>query len=48
MSNANQPFGLRFLGLYGGPPTNSSMQERRNGILSTNTTSIFTGASASA
>lgn len=43
MANTNAPFGLRFLGLNGGPPTNSSMQERRNGILSTNTTAIYTG-----
>lgn len=43
MANTNAPFGLRYLGVYGGPPTNSSMQERRNSILATNTTSIFTG-----
>ncbi len=43
MSNTNAPFGLRFLGLMGSPPTNSSMMERRNGILYTNTTAIFTG-----
>lgn len=43
MANTNAPFGLRFLGLYGSPPTNASIQERRNGILYTNTTAIFTG-----
>lgn len=29
--------------MQGGPPTNSALRERRNGILSTNTTAIFTG-----
>ncbi len=43
MANSNQPFGLRFIGLMGGPPTNASLMERRNGILSTNTTPIYTG-----
>lgn len=43
MSNSNLPYGLRFLGLAGSPPTNSSMQERRNAILSTDTTAIYTG-----
>lgn len=43
MANANAPFGLRYLGTYGRPPTNSSMQERRNAILATNTTPIYTG-----
>jgi len=43
MANTNAPFGLRYLGVYGGPPTNSSMQERRSAILATNTTAIYTG-----
>ena len=43
MANTNAPFGLRYLGLTGGPPTNSALRERRNGILSTNTTAIYTG-----
>jgi hypothetical protein len=43
MANTFSPFGLRFIGLMGGPPTNSSLMERRNGILSTNTTPIYTG-----
>ena len=43
MANSNAPFGLRFVGLNGGGVTNSSNQERRNGILSTNTTAIYTG-----
>jgi len=43
MANTNAPFGLRFLGLTGSPPTNSALRERRNGILVTNTTAIYTG-----
>lgn len=43
MANTNAPFGLRFVGLNGGGVTNSSMQERRNAILSTNNTAIYTG-----
>lgn len=43
MANTNAPFGLRFIGLMGSPPTNSGLVERRNGILSTNTTAIYTG-----
>jgi hypothetical protein len=43
MANTNSPFGLRFIGLMGGPPTNAALMERRNGILSTNTTAIYTG-----
>ncbi len=43
MANTNAPFGLRFVGMKGSPPTNSALRERRNGILSTNTTAIYTG-----
>lgn len=43
MPNTNAPFGLRFIGLNGSPPTNAALQERRNAILSTNTTAIYTG-----
>lgn len=43
MANTNAPFGLKFLGLMGSPPTNASMMERRSGILYSNTTAIFTG-----
>lgn len=43
MANTNAPFGLRFLGMVGSPPTNASIRERRNGILSTGTTAIYTG-----
>jgi len=43
MANANSPFGLKFLGLFGAPPTNSALQEKRNGILSTNSTAFYTG-----
>lgn len=43
MANVNQPFGLKFIGLMGSPPTNSALMERRNAILSTNTTAIYTG-----
>lgn len=43
MANSNQPFGLRFVGYKGSPPTNAALRERRNGILSTNTTAIYTG-----
>lgn len=43
MANTNSPFGLRFVGYKGSPPTNSAIRERRNGILSTNTTAIYTG-----
>jgi hypothetical protein len=43
MANTNSPFGLRFIGYKGFPPTNSALRERRNGILSTNTTAIYTG-----
>lgn len=41
MSNTNAPFGLRYLGQMGAPPTNAPMMELRNGILSTNTTAIY-------
>lgn len=43
MSNTNAPFGLRYIGLMGAPPTNASLMERRNAILYTNTTAIYTG-----
>lgn len=43
MANTNSPFGLRFIGLMGSPPTNAALMERRNAILSTNTTAIYTG-----
>ena len=43
MANTNAPFGLRFIGLQGGGVTNSSNQERRNAILYSNTTAIYTG-----
>lgn len=43
MANSNAPYGLRFIGLNGSPPVNASLRERRNAILSTNTTAIYTG-----
>lgn len=43
MANTNAPFGLRFIGINGSPPTNAGLRERRNAILSTNTTAIYTG-----
>ena len=43
MANVNQPYGLKFIGYKGSPPTNSAIRERRNGILSTNTTAIYCG-----
>lgn len=43
MANTNAPFGLRQIGLNGGPVTNFAMQERRNAILYSNTTAIYTG-----
>lgn len=43
MANTNSPFGLRFVGMNGGSVTNSSLVEKRNGILSTNATAIYTG-----
>lgn len=43
MSNTNAPQGLRYIGQMGAPPTNAPMMELRNGILSTNTTPIYTG-----
>lgn len=43
MANSNNPFGLYWLGQYGGGVTNSPLQERRNGILSTNTTAMYFG-----
>lgn len=43
MANTLAPFGLRFIGYKGSPPTNAAIRERRNGILSTNTTAIYTG-----
>lgn len=43
MANTFSPFGLKFLGIKGSPPTNSALRERRNGILYTNTTAIYTG-----
>ena len=43
MSNTNAPFGLKFLGIKGSPPTNAALRERRNGILYSNTTAIYTG-----
>lgn len=43
MANTNAPFGLRYIGQMGSPPTNAPLMERRNGILSTNTTPIYTG-----
>ena len=41
MANSNNPFGLMYLGLYGGGVNNSAMQERRNGILYSNGTAIY-------
>lgn len=41
MANGNNPFGLMYLGLYGGSPNNASSIERRNGILYTNSTAIY-------
>lgn len=43
MANTNAPFGLKFIGLQGGGVTNASNQERRNAILSSNATAIYTG-----
>ena len=43
MANTNLPYGLKFLGMAGSPPTNASLRERRNAILSTDTTAIYTG-----
>ena len=43
MANTNSPFGLRYLGNNGGAVASSSMTERKNGILSTNATAIYTG-----
>ena len=43
MANTNAPFGLRFVGYKGSPPTNSAIRERRNGILYSGTTAIYTG-----
>jgi len=43
MANTNSPFGLRYIGLMGSPPTNAALAERRNAILYTNTTAIYTG-----
>lgn len=43
MANANAPFGLRYIGLSGGAVSNSALQERRNAILYSNATAIFTG-----
>lgn len=41
MANGNNPFGLMYLGLYGGGVNNAPLQERRNGILYTNSTAIY-------
>lgn len=43
MPNTNAPFGLRFIGLNGSPPTNAALRERRNAIISSNSTAIYTG-----
>lgn len=43
MANTNAPFGLRQIGLNGAPVTNFAMQERRNAILYSNGTAIYTG-----
>ena len=43
MANSNSPFGLLQIGLNGSPVTNGAMEERRNGILSTNNTAFYTG-----
>ncbi len=43
MANSNAPYGLRYIGQMGSPPNNAPMMELRNGILSTNTTPIYTG-----
>lgn len=43
MANQNQPFGLRFIGFSGGAAMTSALRERRNAILSTNNTAIYTG-----
>ncbi len=43
MANQNNPFGLMYLGLYGGGVSNSALQERRNGILYSNGTAIYMG-----
>jgi hypothetical protein len=43
MANTNAPFGLRFIGLMGSPVTNASLMERRNAIISSNGTAIYTG-----
>jgi hypothetical protein len=43
MANTNAPFGLRYIGMAGGASANSANKTLKNGILSTNTTAIFTG-----
>ena len=43
MANTFAPFGLKFIGMKGSPPTNAAIRERRNGILSSGTTAIYTG-----
>lgn len=43
MANQNSPFGLRPIGPAGGGPYNANLQERRNGILYSNATAIYTG-----
>lgn len=43
MANSNNPYGLRYIGQRGSGPTNSANEERRNGILYTNNTAIYTG-----
>lgn len=43
MANTNAPFGLRFIGLKGGGPQAAVNQERRNSILYSNATAIYTG-----
>lgn len=42
MANTNAPFGLKPIGPAGGGPYNASMQERKNAILYSNGTAIYT------
>lgn len=43
MANTNAPFGLRFIGMAGGAVPSAANRTLKNGILSTNTTGIYTG-----
>jgi hypothetical protein len=43
MANTNAPFGLRYIGMAGGAAPNAALQTLKNGILSSNTTKIYSG-----